>query len=109
MEKARPDERVALAAAMLIIWRRRFGFDGRCLNLHFGEALGDHCAEYVGAVRDGTIDAGFMSELEAHALALDPANRAFDRAVFAEVQVNSIPQHRLEIAFDHGSAARQVH
>ncbi len=50
----------------------------------------------------------FVGEFEADPAALDPAHRAFDGAVLAQVKVDPVPQARLEIGRDHRAAARQI-
>src|SRR6185369_18068454 len=90
---------------------------GLCLGLDFGlnwlerdvgKALRDHFAQQRRTLSGGAVQPGFMRELKSDAIALDPANGAFDRAILAKVKIDSIPQHRRERSFDHRPAPRQV-
>jgi hypothetical protein len=50
-----------------------------------------------------------MSELEADAVALDPADGTMEAGAFAQLQLDDVPQPWSEAATDHCAAARQIH
>src|SRR5438874_7435559 len=55
-----------------------------------------------------TIEARLMREFEADAVFTNPAYRAFDGAILAEVKLDPVPQLRLERAADHRAAAGEI-
>ena len=86
------------------------GSDGfpRALELEIGKGAGDDVAKHGCLLVGRAIEPGLVGELEADPAALEPAHRAFDGAVLAQVKLDPVPQSRLEIGRDHRSATRQI-
>src|SRR5207249_10779019 len=99
-----PDERVAPLISLFV--SRRLG-KRRRVELEIGEAADDHFAQHPRLLVRRAIEPRFVGEFQSDAVFADPADRAFDSTVFAEAQLDLVPEQRLE-ATDHRSAAREI-
>src|SRR6476660_78996 len=74
----------------------------------FGEVALNRVQQHGVALGGIATNLGLVSKFQADAVALDPADSAFDRTAVVQLQLDFLPELQWYVGADHRPAARQV-